>query len=254
MNNLLQLRDVSLGYDKANAVSSLDLDVQDGAIVALLGSNGAGKTTTLRGISGLLKARTGSIRFGACELTRMPAYRIARLGIRHVPEGRQIFGDMTVLENLSVGAMGIPRTLETDRRDEVLSRFPRLKERLSQRAGQMSGGEQQMLALGRALMSDPRLLLLDEPSMGLAPLIVSDIFKVISALKRERRTILLVEQNARAALKIADFAYVLESGRIAISGSAEEIAGNPKVAAAYLGEARRIGPSEAPSGGWLSDV
>ena len=234
-NSLLQLRDVSLGYDRGNAVSSLDLDVPDGAIVALIGSNGAGKTTTLRGISGLLRARTGSIKFGSQELTRLPAYRIARMGIRHVPEGRQIFGGMTVSENLAVGAVGVPRGFEADRRNEVLTLFPRLGERLDQRAGLMSGGEQQMLAMGRALMSDPKLLLLDEPSMGLAPLIVAGIFEVITALKREGRTILLVEQNARAALKIADFVYVLETGRVAISGSAKQITGNPKVAAAYLG-------------------
>ncbi len=234
-NSLLQLCGVSLGYDRGNAVSSLDLDVPDGAIVALIGSNGAGKTTTLRGISGLLRARTGSIKFGSQELTRLPAYRIARMGIRHVPEGRQIFGGMTVSENLAVGAVGVPRGFEADRRNEVLTLFPRLGERLDQRAGLMSGGEQQMLAMGRALMSDPKLLLLDEPSMGLAPLIVAGIFEVITALKREGRTILLVEQNARAALKIADFVYVLETGRVAISGSAKQITGNPKVAAAYLG-------------------
>ena len=157
------------------------------------------------------------------------------MGIRHVPEGRQIFGGMTVSENLAVGAVGVPRGFEADRRNEVLTLFPRLGERLDQRAGLMSGGEQQMLAMGRALISDPKLLLLDEPSMGLAPLIVAGIFEVITALKREGRTILLVEQNARAALKIADFVYVLETGRVAISGSAKQITGNPKVAAAYLG-------------------
>ncbi len=233
---LLAVRGLTLGYDRTDAVKGIDFDVHRGGVVTLIGANGAGKTTTMRGISGLLKARAGSIRFGDHELTKMAAHKIARLGIVQAPEGRQVFAEMTIAENLAMGAY-----LETDadavakRREAVLARFPRLGERLSQSAGLLSGGEQQMLAMGRALMADPKLLLLDEPSMGLAPLFVEEIFNIIADLKREDRTILLVEQNAQAALEIADYAYVLESGRIALHGRAKDIAQNPDVAAAYLG-------------------
>ncbi|MFO1114672.1 MAG: ABC transporter ATP-binding protein [Beijerinckiaceae bacterium] len=233
---LLAVRGLTLGYDRTDAVKGIDFDVRQGGVVTLIGANGAGKTTTMRGVSGLLKARAGSIRFGDHELTKLAAHRIARLGIVQAPEGRQVFAEMTIAENLAMGAY-----LEDDaaavakRRDNVLSRFPRLGERLSQSAGLLSGGEQQMLAMGRALMADPKLLLLDEPSMGLAPLFVEEIFNIIADLKREGRTILLVEQNAQAALEIADYAYVLESGRIKLHGPAQEIADNPEVAAAYLG-------------------
>ena len=233
---LLAVRGLTLGYDRTDAVKSIDFDVHQGGVVTLIGANGAGKTTTMRGLSGLLKPRAGSILFGGREIARMPAHRIARLGIVQAPEGRQVFADMTIAENLALGAY-----LQKDagavarRREDVLARFPRLGERLSQSAGLLSGGEQQMLAMGRALMAEPKLLLLDEPSMGLAPLFVEEIFNIIADLKREGRTILLVEQNAQAALEIADYAYVLESGRIKLHGPAKEIAGNPEVAAAYLG-------------------
>jgi branched-chain amino acid transport system ATP-binding protein len=233
---LLAVRGLKLGYDRTDAVKGIDFDVLQGSVVTLIGANGAGKTTTLRGLSGLIKPRDGSIRFDDQELAGMAAHRIARLGVVQAPEGRQVFTEMTIAENLAMGAY-----LEKDaaavarRRDNVLSRFPRLRERLTQLAGLLSGGEQQMLAIGRALMADPKLLLLDEPSMGLAPLFVEEIFRIVADLKREGRTILLVEQNAQAALEIADYAYVIESGSITLHGPAKQVADNPEVAAAYLG-------------------
>ena len=233
---LLAVRGLTLGYDRTDAVKGIDFDVHRGGVVTLIGANGAGKTTTMRGISGLLKARAGSIRFGDHELTKMAAHKIARLGIVQAPEGRQVFAEMTIAENLAMGAY-----LETDadavakRREAVLARFPRLGERLSQSAGLLSGGEQQMLAMGRALMTKPKLLLLDEPSMGLAPRLVAEIFATIRSLKDAATTILLVDQNARAALSIADRAYVLEVGRIALSGRGDELLVNPAVQQAYLG-------------------
>lgn len=233
---LLAVRGLKLGYDRTDAVKGIDFDVLQGSVVTLIGANGAGKTTTLRGLSGLIKPRDGSIRFDDQELAGMAAHRIARLGVVQAPEGRQVFTEMTIAENLAMGAY-----LEKDaaavarRRDNVLSRFPRLRERLTQLAGLLSGGEQQMLAIGRALMADPKLLLLDEPSMGLAPLFVEEIFRIVADLKREGRTILLVEQNAQAALEIADYAYVIESGSITLHGPAKQVADNPEVATAYLG-------------------
>ena len=233
---LLEIRGLALGYGKTNAVKGIDIDVPEGAVVTLIGANGAGKTTVLRGISGLLKPRAGSIRLQGRDIGGMAAHRIAGLGVVQVPEGRQVFAQMSIDENLRMGAWLLnDRAEEARRRDMVLARFPRLAERLSQTAGLLSGGEQQMLAMGRALMADPRLLLLDEPSMGLAPLIVEEIFRIVSALKEEGRTILLVEQNAQAALDIADYAYVLQSGLIELSGPARDIAGDQKIAAAYLG-------------------
>jgi branched-chain amino acid transport system ATP-binding protein len=233
---LLAVRGLKLGYDRTDAVKGIDFDVLQGGVVTMIGANGAGKTTTLRGLSGLIKPRSGSIRFGDQELAGTAAHRIARLGVVQAPEGRQVFTEMTIAENLAMGAY-----LEKDavavarRRDNVLSRFPRLRERLTQLAGLLSGGEQQMLAIGRALMADPKLLLLDEPSMGLAPLFVEEIFRIVADLKREGRTILLVEQNAQAALEIADYAYVIESGSITLHGPAKQVADNPEVATAYLG-------------------
>ena len=233
---LLCVRGLRLGYDRTDAVKGIDFDVPQGTVVTLIGANGAGKTTTMRGISGLLRARAGSIRFAEHELTKTYAHEIARLGVVQAPEGRQVFAEMTIAENLAMGAYLEQDTATTSRRrDSVLSRFPRLGERLSQAAGLLSGGEQQMLAMGRALMADPKLLLLDEPSMGLAPLFVEEIFRIIADLKDEGRTILLVEQNAQAALEIANYAYVLESGTIALHGPADEIAHHPEVVTAYLG-------------------
>jgi len=236
MTNLLDVSGLRLDYGRTMAVKGIDLAVPPGSVVCLIGANGAGKTTTMRGLSGLLKATGGSVRFDGADITNAPAHRIARLGIRQVPEGRQVFAEMTVDENLRLGGLQVPTPEEfRNRRERVLARFPRLHERLGQQAGLLSGGEQQMLALGRALMGAPRLLLLDEPSMGLAPLFVEEIFKIIADLKREGTTILLVEQNAQAALEIADYAYVLESGRITLHGPGAQIADDPKVVAAYLG-------------------
>ncbi len=233
---LLSIETLVLGYDKTEAVRGISLDVPQGSVVTLIGANGAGKSTTLRGISGLLKPRSGTIRFDGEDITGLSPHKIAQRGIVQVPEGRQVFAQMSIEENLALGAYLLTDAAETKRRrEDVLTRFPRLAERLSQSAGLLSGGEQQMLAMGRALMANPRLLLLDEPSMGLAPLFVEEIFAIIAALKAEGRTILLVEQNAQSALEIADTAYVLESGSIELSGAAAEIAGDPRIITAYLG-------------------
>ena len=236
--SVLEVRGLRLGYNRIDAVKAIDLDVAEGAVVSLIGANGAGKSTTLRGLSGLLKARGGSIKFQGAEMAGQSAYKIARAGIVQVPEGRQVFANMTIEENLRMGAYLVPdQTQISRRRQGVLDRFPRLGERLSQLAGLLSGGEQQMLAMGRALMAEPKLLLLDEPSMGLAPLFIEEIFQIIRTLKAEGRTILLVEQNAQAALEVSDHAYVLETGKIKLEGRAAEIANNPDVIAAYLGAA-----------------
>jgi branched-chain amino acid transport system ATP-binding protein len=235
---LLDVRGLVLGYGRTDAVKGIDLSVEAGRVVTLIGANGAGKTTTLRGLSGLLRPRSGSIRLAGKDISSLAANRIARLGIVQVPEGRQVFANMTIDENLRMGAYLLTdRAEEARRRERVLARFPRLAERHTQSAGLLSGGEQQMLAIGRAIMADPKLLLLDEPSMGLAPRFVEEIFRIISEFKAEQRTILLVEQNARAALEIADQAYVLESGRITLSGPAAQVANDPSVVAAYLGGA-----------------
>ncbi|MEA2857247.1 MAG: branched-chain amino acid transport system ATP-binding protein [Methylobacteriaceae bacterium] len=235
---LLDVRGLVLGYGRTDAVKGIDLSIEAGQVVTLIGANGAGKTTALRGLSGLLRPRAGSIRLAGSDISSLAANRITRLGIVQVPEGRQVFANMTIDENLRMGAYLLAdRPEEARRRERVLTRFPRLAERHTQSAGLLSGGEQQMLAIGRAMMADPKLLLLDEPSMGLAPRFVEEIFRIISEFKVEQRTILLVEQNARAALEIADQAYVLESGRITLSGRAAEVANDPSVVAAYLGGA-----------------
>jgi branched-chain amino acid transport system ATP-binding protein len=235
---LLETRGLVLGYGRTDAVKGIDLTVEAGRVVTLIGANGAGKTTTLRGLSGLLRPRAGSIRLAGNDISSLAANRIARLGMVQVPEGRQVFANMSIDENLRMGAYLLSdRAEEARRRERVLTRFPRLAERHTQSAGLLSGGEQQMLAIGRAMMADPKLLLLDEPSMGLAPRFVEEIFSIISEFKAEQRTILLVEQNARAALEIADQAYVLESGRITLSGPAAQVANDPSVVAAYLGGA-----------------
>jgi branched-chain amino acid transport system ATP-binding protein len=234
--SLLHLKALTIAYGRTTAVHSLDLTVEQGSIVCLIGANGAGKTTTLRTISGLLRPKSGQIIFAGQEITGLEAHRIAAMGLVQVPEGRQIFAELTVEENLRLGAWLLTDITErARRRDDVLTKFPRLRDRLRQLAGSMSGGEQQMLAIGRALMAAPRLLLLDEPSMGLAPLFVDEIFSLISDLKRAGTTILLVEQNASAALEVADRAYVLESGRVTLQGNASEVAENDEVARSYLG-------------------
>ena len=232
----LEIEGLEVAYGRTSAVRGISITVRDGQVVCLIGANGAGKTTTMRAVSGLVRPRAGQIRFAGRDITGQPAHRIAAAGLRQVPEGRQCFAELTIAENLALGAYLVPGRSEVARRQErVLARFPRLRERLGQFAGSMSGGEQQMLAIGRALMGAPRLLLLDEPSMGLAPLFVEEIFAIIAALKADGTTILLVEQNASAALDVADYAYVLENGRIALSGPASEVANNPAIAAAYLG-------------------
>ncbi len=232
----LELRDVRVFYGAIQAVKGVSLEVRERELVTVVGANGAGKTTTLRTISGLFRPKTGSITYGGQDLTRLDAHQIVGLGIAQSPEGRQIFGSLSVRENLLLGATRRPDrdALEADL-DRVFGLFPVLKERLGQAGGTLSGGEQQMLAIGRALMAKPKLLLLDEPSLGLAPLMVGRIFEVIARLKADGTTILLVEQNARKALQVADRAYVMETGIITISGPAAELAANPEVERAYLG-------------------
>lgn len=233
---MLTVKNLNVYYGAIHAVKDINLEVGDGEIVTLIGSNGAGKSTTLRTISGLIKPQTGSISYGGKEIVGIPAHKLVGEGLIQVPEGRHVFANMTVMENLDMGAY-----LRKDKagiaqdKEKVFEKFPRLKERASQVAGTLSGGEQQMLAMGRALMSRPKLLLLDEPSMGLAPLLVREIFSIIKEINSEGTTILLVEQNANMALSIADRAYVLETGRIVLSGTAAELAASEAVQKAYLG-------------------
>lgn len=236
MGTMLTVNDINVFYGAIHAIKGVSLEVNEGEIVTLIGANGAGKSTILRTISGLLKPKTGSIQFDGQEIAGMPAHEIVKTGISQVPEGRRIFAEMSVLENLELGAFtrkdkdGIKADMEL-----VFERFPRLKERIGQLAGTLSGGEQQMLAMGRALMSRPRLLLLDEPSMGLAPLLIKEIFAIIQDINKTGTTVLLVEQNANMALSIAHRAYVLETGRITLSGDAKELAASDEVRKAYLG-------------------
>ncbi|MBR1645380.1 MAG: ABC transporter ATP-binding protein [Selenomonadaceae bacterium] len=233
---MLEVKDINVYYGAIHAIKGISLSVDEGEIVTLIGANGAGKSTTLRTISGLLKPKTGAINFLGKNIAGMPAHKIVREGISQVPEGRRIFAEMTVLENLELGAFIRDDKDEIKKDMEmVFGRFPRLKERISQLAGTLSGGEQQMLAMGRALMSRPKLLLLDEPSMGLAPLLIREIFSIIVDINKTGTTVLLVEQNANMALSIANRAYVLETGRITLSGDAKELAASEDVRKAYLG-------------------
>jgi branched-chain amino acid transport system ATP-binding protein len=233
---LLALDNVHVYYGNIAAVKGLSLTVMSGEIVTLIGSNGAGKSTTLRTISGLLRPRQGHVTFEGRRIDRTAADEVVRLGIAHSPEGRRIFPRMTVAENLDLGAfLRKDRAAISADRERVLELFPRLRERIAQKAGTMSGGEQQMLAVARALMARPKLLLLDEPSMGLAPVLVDLIFETISTIREGGTTVLLVEQNALAALRVADRAYVLESGLLNMEGSARELARDPEVVRAYLG-------------------
>lgn len=236
MSALLELDNLHVYYGHIHALKGVSVKVDDGEIVAMLGGNGAGKTTTLRTISGLLRPREGDIRFRGEEIDRLPPHAIVHKGIGHAPEGRRIFGRLTVRENLEMGAYA-RRDRDAIRADmeRVFVLFPRLKERVNQTAGTLSGGEQQMLAIGRALMARPRLLLLDEPSMGLAPVLVEQIFETVRDINRQGTTILLVEQNAYMALTIAQRGYVLQTGEIALQGSAEELRANEEVRRAYLG-------------------
>jgi len=234
---MLDVRDIHVYYGAIHALKGVSLKVEAGSIVTLIGANGAGKSTTLRALSGMLKPTTGMIEFLGQAIGGRPVHKIVRDGLCHCPEGRKVFPQLTVKANLELGAYirhdkaGIKSDLE-----QIYEVFPRLKERLSQAAGTLSGGEQQMLAIGRSLMGRPRLLMLDEPSLGIAPLLVQEIFRTIKKINTERQmTILLVEQNAHMALKIADHAYVLETGRVVLSGKASELALDPRIKAAYLG-------------------
>ena len=236
MADMLEIKDIHVYYGAIHAIKGVSLTVRQGEIVTLIGSNGAGKSTTLRTVSGLLKPKEGDILFEGESIAGRPAQSIVKMGISQVPEGRRIFANMTVMENLELGAFTRDDAdgIEADM-NMVFERFPRLLERKEQAAGTLSGGEQQMLAMGRALMSRPRLLLLDEPSMGLAPLLIREIFSIIVDINKTGTTVLLVEQNANMALSIAHRAYVLETGRIALSGDAKELAASEEVRKAYLG-------------------
>jgi branched-chain amino acid transport system ATP-binding protein len=239
---LLEVRDVHVSYGSIEAISGVSIRVEAGEMVAILGSNGAGKTTTLRTISGLERPRSGSVAFDGQDITRTPAHTIVGMGLCQVPEGRRIFGTLTVAENLNLGGYvlrGRPQELRV-RREQVLETFPRLRERWGQLAGTLSGGEQQMLAIGRALMNEPRLLTLDEPSLGLSPVLARSILRIVRGFADRGVAVLMVEQNARQALRVADRAYVLETGRVVLEGPARELAEDPRVRRAYLGGFEKI--------------
>ena len=231
---MLKVENINVFYGNIHAIRDVSFEVNDGEVVALIGANGAGKSTTLKTVSGLLPSRTGSISFLGNNIDKVPPHKRVAMGLSQVPEGRRIFLQMTVLENLQMGAFTSKADVQEDL-ENVFARFPRLKERRNQIGGTLSGGEQQMLAMGRALMSHPKLLMLDEPSMGLAPILVEQIFDIIHELHRAGTTILLVEQNAEMALKIADRAYVLESGSVTVTGTGKELAASDKIKKAYLG-------------------
>ena len=236
-SSLLRIDDLTVRYGAIEALSGVSLEVRAGEVVTLIGANGAGKSTLLMTVSGLLRPARGAIVFAGEDITHTAPHRIVRLGVAHVPEGRRIFGELSVEDNLELGAYARSSTREVrEDRGRVYALFPQLARLRGRRAGTLSGGEQQMLAIGRGLMARPRLLLLDEPSLGLAPVLVIEIFKALQEINREGATILLVEQNAHMALRIAHRGYVLESGRLALSGTAQELEGNPRVREAYLGE------------------
>ena len=234
---MLEVKDLAVYYGMIHAIKGVSFEVNKGEIIALIGANGAGKTTILHTITGLLSPKRGSIQFEGKELTKIPAHKIVSLGMAHVPEGRRVFAELSVYQNLKLGAYTrsdkkeIEETMET-----VYQRFPRLRERKNQMAGTLSGGEQQMLAMGRALMSHPKIILMDEPSMGLSPILVNEIFDIIRSVNEAGTTVLLVEQNAKKALEIADRAYVLETGRIVTSGPADALMNDDSIKKAYLGE------------------
>lgn len=234
---LLEVNNLEVSYGMIKALKGISFEVNEGEIIALIGANGAGKTTTLHTISGLLPVAGGNIVLNGTDITKMPAHKIVRMGISQVPEGRRVFSQLSVLENLKMGAFirNDKDAIEEDLQN-IYKRFPRLEERKNQLAGTLSGGEQQMLAMGRALMSKPKIVLLDEPSMGLSPLLVSEIFEIIKAINESGTTVLLVEQNAKKALSIANRAYVLETGNVAISGQANDLINNDTIKKAYLGE------------------
>ena len=237
---MLSIDNLQAAYGKVQVLHGISLDVPQGKLVTLIGSNGAGKTTTMRAISGMIRPKSGTVTLGGRDITGLESHKIARAGLAHSPEGRRVFGNMSVTDNLLLGAF--PRFTGSRPRGEVridlekaLELFPRLKERRTQLSGTLSGGEQQMLAMARAIMLNPEVVLLDEPSMGLAPILVEEVFRIISRLKSEGVTMLLVEQFAAAALNVADYGYVLENGRISVHGPAESLKNDPKVVAAYLG-------------------
>ena len=232
---MLKAEDLNVYYGPIHAVKGVSFEVREGEIVTLIGANGAGKSTTLKTVSGLMRSRGGHIEFMDKSIASTPAHKIVELGLAHVPEGRRIFTRMTVEENLDMGAFIKKNANVEQDKERVFEQFPRLKERRKQIAGTLSGGEQQILAMGRALMSSPKLLMLDEPSMGLAPILVEQVFDIISALHKAGTTILLVEQNAEMALAVADRAYVMETGRITLSGTGKELAASEEVQKAYLG-------------------
>ena len=232
---MLKVNNINVYYGAIHAIKDVSFEVNDGEIVTLIGANGAGKSTTLQTISGLLRSRTGSIEFMGKDISSVPADKLVAHGLAQVPEGRRVFLQMTVEENLEMGGFTQPPSTIAPNLEKVYAQFPRLKERRKQVAGTLSGGEQQMLAMGRALMSNPKLLMLDEPSMGLAPILVEQIFDIIKQLHKMGTTILLVEQNARMALSVADRGYVLETGRITLSGPGKELLADEAVKKAYLG-------------------
>ncbi len=234
---MLEVKDLHVYYGVIQALKGISFEVNQGEVIALIGANGAGKTTTLHTLTGLIPAKQGSIIFEGKDITKMPAHKIVQMGIAHVPEGRRVFAQLSVYENLIMGAYTRKDKNEiAESLANVYKRFPRLEERKNQRAGTLSGGEQQMLAMGRALMSKPRIIVMDEPSMGLSPIFVNEIFDIIQKVSESGTTVLLVEQNAKKALTIADRAYVLETGRISLSGKAEDLLHDESVQKAYLGE------------------
>ena len=234
---LLEVQDIQVYYGMIQALKGVSFSVNEGEVIALIGANGAGKTTTLHTVTGLLRAKSGHIIYDGQDITKVPPHKIVTMGMAHVPEGRRVFANMTVLQNLKMGAFTRSDKNEIDATiEKVYKRFPRLKERQNQTAGTLSGGEQQMLAMGRALMSQPKIILMDEPSMGLSPIFVNEIFDIIQQVSKTGTTVLLVEQNAKKALSIADRAYVLETGKIVLTGDAKELMDNESIKKAYLGE------------------
>ena len=233
---MLKVRNLKLGFDNVPVIFDVSLDVHEKEVVSIVGSNGAGKSTILRGLSGLIRPMAGSIEVMGQDITRVPAHRLVEMGIAHVPEGRQLFGKLSVRENLMMGAYVLKdEAAKRDQLEAVYHLFPRLKERENQAAETFSGGEQQMLAIARGLMMDPQLIMLDEPSLGLAPIVVEEIFELITRIRDAGKTVLLIEQNASVALQIADRGYVLETGRISLTGTGSELLSNPEVKRAYLG-------------------
>jgi branched-chain amino acid transport system ATP-binding protein len=241
---VLNIENLSSGYGRSDVIRGIDIEVPKGHLVCIIGGNGAGKSTTMRTVSGMMNATSGRVCLGGRDITNMPSHRIASLGLAHVPEGRRVFVSMSAFDNLRLGAYR-----RTDRRavirdlDGVMETFPRLAERRGQLAGTLSGGEQQMLAIGRALMAAPEMLLLDEPSLGLAPKLVEEVYATIEGLRKQGRTMLIVEQFANIALNVADVGYVLENGRIVLSGSGKELLSNPRVQAAYVGGSNKLASS-----------